>query len=72
MFTDSVKETFLSSLAVFEFGSLICAVATSSDMLIVGRAIGGMGGSGLLIGLLTLLASSSPLQKRPGTLTYIL
>ena len=37
----------------------------SSDMFIVGRAVAGIGGSGLLIGLLTILAASAPLDKRP-------
>ena len=34
-----IKWVFLSAVAVFELGSLICAVAPSSTALIVGRAI---------------------------------
>ena len=34
-------------------------------MLIVGRAVGGMGASGLFTTGLTIVASASPLEKRP-------
>ncbi|KAF2804778.1 MFS general substrate transporter [Mytilinidion resinicola] len=34
----SMKIVFLSTMAVFEFGSLICATAVNSPMLVVGRA----------------------------------
>ncbi|KAF4627086.1 hypothetical protein G7Y89_g11074 [Cudoniella acicularis] len=61
----SSKYTFLAGLAVFEIGSLVCALAKSSPMFIIGRAIAGAGGSGLIIGFLTILASAAPLDKRP-------
>jgi len=41
-------------------------VAQSSKMLIVGRAIAGLGGSGLMNGSLTIIAACVPLQKRAG------
>jgi MFS family permease len=50
-------------LAVFEIGSLLCGVAVSSKMLIVGRAIAGIGGSGLLNGGLTIIRACVPPQK---------
>lgn len=37
-----LKTTFLVSIAIFELGSLICAVAQDSTTLIIGRAIAGM------------------------------
>ena len=37
----NLKPTFLLSIAIFELGSLICAVAQDSTTLIVGRAIAG-------------------------------
>ncbi|KAF7553105.1 hypothetical protein G7Z17_g3883 [Cylindrodendrum hubeiense] len=37
--TVPMKELFIACLAVFEVGSLLCALATNSPMLIVGRAI---------------------------------
>ena len=36
-------------------------------MLIVGRAIAGMGTSGIQNGAMTMIASSVPMEKRPGT-----
>lgn len=50
---------------IFELGSLICGVAQSSTMLIIGRAIAGMGSSGLINGTLTILAGSITPEKRP-------
>ena len=35
-------------------------------MLIIGRAIAGMGSSGLLSGGMTMIAGAVPLEKRPG------
>lgn len=61
----SSKYMFLAFLALFEFGSLLCGVSVSSDMLIVGRAVAGLGGSGLTNGALTIITASVPLKKRP-------
>lgn len=57
--------TFLSFLALFELGSLLCGVATSSNMLIIGRAVAGTGSSGLMNGALTIIAACVPLERRP-------
>ncbi|OKL61991.1 hypothetical protein UA08_02545 [Talaromyces atroroseus] len=59
------KNIYLGCFFVFEVGSLICGVATSSNMLIIGRAIAGIGSSGLMNGGLTILSASMPLHKRP-------
>lgn len=59
------KWTFLSFLGVFELGSLLCAVANTSKMLIVGRAVAGLGSSGLINGALTIIAAALPIHKRP-------
>lgn len=40
-------------------------------MLIVGRAIAGLGASGLTNGALTILAAIAPIHKRPGKALYI-
>jgi MFS family permease len=55
---------FLSFLAIFEFGSLLCATAVNSPMLIIGRAIAGVGGAGVSTGAFSIVAASLPLQKR--------
>ncbi|KAF7902566.1 hypothetical protein EAF00_002469 [Botryotinia globosa] len=61
----SIKYTFLTAIAIFELGSLICATATSSNMLIVGRAIAGAGVGGLFTGSIIIVVYSLPLRKRP-------
>jgi MFS family permease len=58
------KYTFMFFLGLFELGSLLSAVATSSKMFIVGRAVAGMGGSGLVNGALTIIACCIPMEKR--------
>ncbi|KAK1763360.1 major facilitator superfamily domain-containing protein [Phialemonium atrogriseum] len=58
------KWTFIWFFAIFEVGSLLCGVAVSSNMLIVGRAVAGMGVAGLQNGGLTIVASAVSLQRR--------
>lgn len=52
-------------ISLFELGSLVCALSISSKMLIVGRAIAGMGAAGLFSGALVIIAESIPLRQRP-------
>ncbi|KAJ5818741.1 hypothetical protein N7474_004332 [Penicillium riverlandense] len=61
----STKWTYLSFFLIFELGSLLCAISTSSKMLIVARAVAGLGSSGLLNGSMTIIASSVPMYKSP-------
>lgn len=60
----STKWTYLIALALFEIGSVICAVTPSSNGLIFGRAIAGVGSGGLSPGALLVLANSVPLHRR--------
>jgi len=57
--------TFFTLFGIFELGSLLCGVATPSKMLIVGRAIAGMGTSGIQNGAFTIIAGCVPMAKRP-------
>lgn len=57
--------TFLAALAVFELGSLLGAVSPSSSVLILGRAIQGVGSAGLLTGSFVVATHAVPLQTRP-------
>ncbi|KAI9349006.1 major facilitator superfamily domain-containing protein [Zopfochytrium polystomum] len=41
------KWVFIFAIAVFEIGSAICGAANSMELLIVGRAIAGVGGGGI-------------------------
>ncbi|KAI9687612.1 MAG: hypothetical protein M1822_002222 [Bathelium mastoideum] len=46
---------FLAFLAIFEFGSLVCGLAKSSNTFIIGRAVAGTGASGLMNGALVMV-----------------
>ncbi|KAI1121165.1 major facilitator superfamily domain-containing protein [Nemania abortiva] len=59
-----MKWTFLVFFIIFEIGSLVCALATSSSFFIAGRAVAGIGVSGLTNGTLSIVAASVPLEKR--------
>jgi MFS family permease len=61
----NLKWSFLVSMLIFEVGSLICGVAPSSKVLIVGRAIAGLGGAGLSVGGTSIIAFTVPPTKRP-------
>jgi MFS family permease len=63
--TFSVKATFITAIAFFELGSLICAVAPSSKVLIVGRAIAGIGVGGIFSGAVIIAGYCVPLRKIP-------
>ncbi|KAL4972517.1 major facilitator superfamily domain-containing protein [Aspergillus desertorum] len=66
----SVKIWFMVAMAVFEVGSLVCAVAQNPTTLIVGRAIAGLGGAGVAVGVFTMIAFAGPPEKRPVLLGY--
>ncbi|KAH8647283.1 major facilitator superfamily domain-containing protein [Xylariales sp. PMI_506] len=60
-----IKTVFITSIAIFEVGSLICGLAPSSAVLIVGRVIAGLGGSGIFSGVFILVAHTVPISQRP-------
>ncbi|VUC30060.1 unnamed protein product [Clonostachys rosea] len=61
----SVKYLFLLANVVSIAGSLFCGVATSSNMLIMGRAVAGLGSAGIFSGCFVILVQSLPLHRRP-------
>ncbi|KAL4995506.1 major facilitator superfamily domain-containing protein [Aspergillus recurvatus] len=65
-----VKTWFIVAMVVFEVGSLVCAVAQNPTTLIVGRAIAGLGGAGVAVGVFTMIAFAGPPEKRPVLLGY--
>jgi MFS family permease len=46
----NIKVLLLSSIAGFEIGSALCGAAPTSDALIIGRVIAGIGGAGMYLG----------------------
>jgi MFS family permease len=60
-----VKPVFLAGCVLFEVGSAICGWAPNSKTFIVGRAIAGLGSSGMFSGLMVIMFHTIPLQQRP-------
>jgi EmrB/QacA subfamily drug resistance transporter len=58
------RPLFVSAIAIFLLGSIICGVAQSMGMLIGGRAIQGLGGGGLLSLSQTIMADLVPPRER--------
>ena len=54
------KRTFQGGLVVFSLGSLMCGVAPSISLLILGRGIQGLGAAALLPGTLSILTNTFP------------
>jgi len=61
----NVKYTYIFALVLFEVGSILCAAAKNSVMLILGRAVAGAGASALFSGGMTIVGFTVPLIRRP-------
>ncbi|KIV78208.1 hypothetical protein PV11_09949 [Exophiala sideris] len=61
----SIKYVYLTTIAIFEIGSAVCGAAPTSNALIIGRAIAGIGSAGIFSGALVIIAYTVPLVKRP-------
>ncbi|KAM3064830.1 hypothetical protein ACMFMG_010459 [Clarireedia jacksonii] len=64
----NAKWLYIGALTLFMAGSALCGAAPNMTAMIVGRAIAGMGGSGMYFGVLVLLSVSTTIRERP---TYI-
>ncbi|WVQ81541.1 hypothetical protein IAT38_003665 [Cryptococcus sp. DSM 104549] len=58
--------TYIASIVIFEAGSAVCGAAGSMDVLIVGRAIAGLGGAGMWNATYLIGGEVIPFEKRPG------
>lgn len=59
------QPAYLLFNAIFALGNLICALSISSHMVIAGRALAGVGASGLTNGALVILTAATPPRIRP-------
>ncbi|KFH46634.1 putative HC-toxin efflux carrier-like protein [Hapsidospora chrysogenum ATCC 11550] len=59
------KWFYMTCVLVLEVGSIICATAPSSPVLIFGRAISGCGAAGITAGAFALVGQLAPLRERP-------
>lgn len=60
-----LKRVFLLTVLIFEVGNVICAAAQSSEALILGRVVAGLGGGGVMTGAFIMVAVSVTEEKRP-------
>ena len=60
-----IKYFYLAFVVLFEMGSLLCGVAPTMDVLIVGRVVAGAGGAGMYLGVLNYLSTFTTLRERP-------
>ncbi|KIW92327.1 uncharacterized protein Z519_07311 [Cladophialophora bantiana CBS 173.52] len=60
-----VKPIFLTGIGLFEGGSAVCGSAPTSAAFIVGRAVAGLGASGMFSGMMVIMFHTVPLQQRP-------
>jgi len=61
----NAKWTYILCVFVFEVGSAVCGAAPNMNAMIIGRAICGVGGSGMYVGVMTLLAATTTIHERP-------
>jgi EmrB/QacA subfamily drug resistance transporter len=59
------RRLFVSGIALFSLASAICAMSTSSEMLIAARVVQGIGGAAIMPLSLAILADSVPPRLRP-------
>ncbi|KAJ7665196.1 ABC transporter [Mycena polygramma] len=59
------KWVLVSSITIFEIGSLVCGVAQNVDQLIAGRAVSGLGAAGIFVAMIQIISQVTRLEDRP-------
>ncbi|EIW76335.1 MFS general substrate transporter [Coniophora puteana RWD-64-598 SS2] len=59
------KYIYILSIVIFELGSLLCAVSTSMNFLIIGRAVAGIGNTAINVCVVWAIAQIARLETRP-------
>ncbi|KAL2833999.1 efflux pump antibiotic resistance protein [Aspergillus pseudoustus] len=59
------KSLFLGSVLVFEVGSAVCGAAPTLNAFIIGRAICGVGGMGIYLGVINMVSALTTEVQRP-------
>ncbi len=60
-----IKHVYLAFMVIFEIGLVVCAVAKSSHVFILGRALNGLGASGQFNGCMLILSCVCDARVRP-------
>ncbi|KAK1770262.1 major facilitator superfamily domain-containing protein [Phialemonium atrogriseum] len=66
----NAKWLYLTACVVFEAGSAVCGAAPTMNAMIVGRAVTGLGASGMYLGCLTYIAVKTSDAERPRYMGY--
>ncbi|KAJ7266361.1 major facilitator superfamily-domain-containing protein, partial [Mycena haematopus] len=59
------KWVLSATIAIFELGSLVCALAHSMGTLIAGRTVSGVGAAGMFVAMLQVITQAIRLEDRP-------
>ncbi|KAJ7714162.1 ABC transporter [Mycena metata] len=59
------KWVLICAIAIFELGSLVCALAQNVGQLIAGRTVSGLGAAGLFVAMLQIISQVTRLEDRP-------
>ncbi|EED20035.1 efflux pump antibiotic resistance protein, putative [Talaromyces stipitatus ATCC 10500] len=65
----NLKYLYIISIVLFQIGSALCGAAPNMNVLIVGRAICGVGGAGSYVGVMTLISVLTTDQERSAYLS---
>ncbi|KAH8698990.1 putative efflux pump antibiotic resistance protein [Talaromyces proteolyticus] len=68
----NIKWVYITTVVLFEAGSALCGGAPNMNALIVGRALAGLGGSGMYSGCLTYLSVTTSTRERPLYMALVL
>ncbi|WVN86534.1 uncharacterized protein L203_101700 [Cryptococcus depauperatus CBS 7841] len=58
------KHVIITAVFIFEIGSLVCGVAPNMNVLILGRALAGLGAAGIFSTGMVIIAEMTPLHSR--------
>ncbi|KAF7326744.1 Major facilitator transporter-like protein [Mycena venus] len=61
----SAKWILVSSIAIFELGSLVCGIAQNVNQLIAGRAVSGLGAAGMFVAMFQVVSQITRFEDRP-------
>jgi hypothetical protein len=65
------KILYLAAILIFSIGSVVVGSARSIQSIIVGRAIAGLGGSGIYVGTINILSAMTVLAERNQYLNHV-
>lgn len=58
------KKLLITALIIYTIGKIVCGVAPSMDVLILGRVISGLGGGGIMVLVSAIIADLVPARQR--------